>query len=136
MIRKKVVNKKRPVIIDLTGPDGNAFVLLGYAKSYANQLGLSFDKIRDEMTSGDYENLIQVFDGYTDQPHLGSAMSNGMRGHYFKKHGPGNWTTSEKKIIREVIKSKGYKVGHIDDMETEWDNDRTWPASVTFFEKF
>ena len=64
MIRKKVVNKKRPVIIDLTGPDGNAFVLLGYAKSYAKQLGLPFGKIQDEMTSGDYENLIQVFDKY------------------------------------------------------------------------
>ena len=64
MIRKKVVNKNRPVIIDLTGPDGNAYVLLGYAKSYAKQLGLDFDKIRDEMTSSDYENLIQVFDKY------------------------------------------------------------------------
>ncbi len=64
MIRKKVINKQRPVIIDLTGPDGNAYVLLGYAKSYAKQLGLDFDKIRDEMTSSDYENLIQVFDKY------------------------------------------------------------------------
>ena len=64
MIRKKVINKNRPVIIDLTGPDGNAYVLLGYAKSYAKQLGLDYDKIRDEMTSSDYENLIQVFDKY------------------------------------------------------------------------
>lgn len=64
MIRKKVINKQRPVIIDLTGPDGNAYVLLGYAKSYAKQLGLDYDKIRDEMTSSDYENLIQVFDKY------------------------------------------------------------------------
>jgi hypothetical protein len=64
MIRKKVINKHRPKILDLTGPDGNAFVLLGYAKSYAKQLDLSFDKIKDEMTSGDYENLIQVFDKY------------------------------------------------------------------------
>ena len=64
MIRKKIVNKQRPVIIDLTGPDGNAYVLLGYAKSYSKQLGLDYDKIRDEMTSSDYENLIQVFDKY------------------------------------------------------------------------
>jgi len=64
MIRKKVINKQRPVIIDLTGSDGNAYVLLGYAKSYAKQLGLDYDKIRDEMTSSDYENLIQVFDKY------------------------------------------------------------------------
>ena len=64
MINVKVVNKNRPVIIDTTGPDGNAFVLLGYAKSYAKQLGLPFDKIQGEMTSGDYENLIKVFDKY------------------------------------------------------------------------
>ena len=63
MIRSKQENKG-PVIIDLTGPDGNAYVLLGYASSYAKQLGLPFDKIRDEMTSGDYENLVQVFDRY------------------------------------------------------------------------
>ena len=48
----------------MTGPDGNAYVLLGYAKSYAKKLGLDYDKIRDEMTSSDYENLIQVFDKY------------------------------------------------------------------------
>jgi len=64
MIRKKVVNRNRPVVIDLTGPEGNAFVLLGYAKSYCQQLNLSFKQVSDQMTSGDYENLIEVFDKY------------------------------------------------------------------------
>ena len=64
MIRKKVVNRNRPVVIDLTGPEGNAFVLLGYAKSYCQQLDLSFKQVSDQMTSGDYENLIEVFDKY------------------------------------------------------------------------
>ena len=41
---------------------GNAFVLLGYAKQYAKQLGLEAKTIREEMTAGDYENLIKVFD--------------------------------------------------------------------------
>ena len=63
MIRSKK-ESKGPVIIDLTGPDGNAFALLAYARSYAKQLDLNFNKIKDEMTSGDYENLIQVFDRY------------------------------------------------------------------------
>ena len=63
MIRSKK-ESKGPIIIDLTGPDGNAFALLAYAKLYAKQLDLPFDKIKDEMTSGDYENLIQVFDKY------------------------------------------------------------------------
>jgi len=54
--------KTGPVEIDLTGPDGNAFVLIGYAKRLARQLDLDGKKIADEMMSGDYENLIDVFE--------------------------------------------------------------------------
>ena len=61
MIRNRT---SKQLVIDLTGPEGNAFVLLGYAKKLASQLGLNYDIIRTEMTSGDYENLIQVFDKY------------------------------------------------------------------------
>ncbi len=50
--------------IDLTGPDGNAFVLLGQAKRYARQLDMDFNVIQKEMTSGDYENLINTFEKY------------------------------------------------------------------------
>ena len=63
MIKKKE-DKRGPIEIDLTGPDGNAYVLLGYAKNFAKQLDLDFNKIREEMTSGDYENLLEVFDSY------------------------------------------------------------------------
>ena len=48
--------------IDLTGPQGNAFFLLGTAKNLASQLGLDGNQIMEEMKSGDYENLLQVFD--------------------------------------------------------------------------
>jgi len=61
MIREKRQRPKQ-IIIDLTGPDGNAFALMGYAKRFAKQLGLDSNKIINEMTSGDYENLLQVFD--------------------------------------------------------------------------
>lgn len=61
MIREKI---ERTPVIDLTGPQGNAFVLLGMAKGWARQLGLDFDIIQEEATSGDYENLLQVLDGY------------------------------------------------------------------------
>jgi hypothetical protein len=54
--------KTGPVEIDLTGPDGNAFALMGYAKSLARQLNLDFKPIQAEMMSGDYENLINVFE--------------------------------------------------------------------------
>jgi hypothetical protein len=62
MIRNKTLQSE--TIIDLTGPDGNAFALLAYAKRFAQQLDLDFNKIKNEMTSGDYENLVQVFDNY------------------------------------------------------------------------
>lgn len=61
MIRDKE-KQTGPVVIDLTGPDGNAFALMGYAKRFAKQLNLDSNKIISNMTSGDYENLIQVFD--------------------------------------------------------------------------
>jgi hypothetical protein len=48
--------------IDLTGPDGNAFVLIGTATKLARQLGLDGKAIQKEMMAGDYENLIKVFD--------------------------------------------------------------------------
>lgn len=62
MIRDKTT--KSEIIIDLTGPDGNAYVLMGKAKGLAKQLNLDPTKVINEMTSGDYENLIQVFDKY------------------------------------------------------------------------
>ena len=63
MIRKKQENYG-PIVIDLTGPDGNAFVLLGKAKGFAKQLELDGDKIVDEMTQSDYEHLVETFDKY------------------------------------------------------------------------
>ena len=61
MIRKKV--KSTPVI-DLTGPQGNAFYLLGLAGQLSKELGLSADKIMNEMKSSDYDALVETFDKY------------------------------------------------------------------------
>jgi hypothetical protein len=63
MIRKKV-EKSGPIVIDLTGPDGNAFALMAYAKRFARQLDLDADVIIKEMQAADYENLLKVFDNY------------------------------------------------------------------------
>jgi hypothetical protein len=60
MIRTKQAPKE--LIIDLTGPDGNAFVLMGTAVSLAKQLGKDGKAIREEMMAGDYEHLLSVFD--------------------------------------------------------------------------
>jgi len=65
MIREK--QPQREVIIDLTGPEGNAFALMGYAKRFARQLGYSKedqDQLLELMQSGDYENLLEVFDDH------------------------------------------------------------------------
>lgn len=50
--------------IDLTGPDGNAFMLIGIAKKLARQLDLDPDLIADEMMMGDYEDLLATMEHY------------------------------------------------------------------------
>ena len=69
-ILKKDKYKKQ--VIDLTGPDGNAYFLLGTASNLCKQIRISSERteeILDEMKSSDYENLIKVFDKY-----FGSAI--------------------------------------------------------------
>jgi hypothetical protein len=60
----KSINEKKTsgIEIDLTGPDGNAFVLMGMASKFAKQLGLNKDEIISDMMSGDYEHLLEVFE--------------------------------------------------------------------------
>jgi len=59
MIKDK---KETGIEIDLTGPDGNAFVLIGKAGNLAKQLGLDGKAIQTEMMNGDYEHLVNTFD--------------------------------------------------------------------------
>ena len=65
ILKKK--QKTGPIEIDLTGPDGNAFVLLGIAQKLARQLNYSPEEIQDlllEMRGSDYEYLLQTFDDH------------------------------------------------------------------------
>lgn len=50
------------LVIDLTGPQGNAFYLLGIVRTLACQIGKDPAPIIDEMMEGDYEKLVGVFD--------------------------------------------------------------------------
>jgi len=52
----------RKVEVDLTGPEGNAFVLLGMAKGWAKDLGLDWKPIQQDAMIGDYEHLLEVFE--------------------------------------------------------------------------
>lgn len=62
MIKSHEELRQRPMEIDLTGPDGNAFILLGKATKLAKMLGMDSKVITDDMKSGDYEHLIEVFE--------------------------------------------------------------------------
>ena len=68
MIRNKQPNGE--IVLDLTGPDGNAFALMGNAMNLGKQLGfskLAIDGIIEEMKLSDYEHLVQTFDKYFGQ---------------------------------------------------------------------
>ena len=66
-IVSKDTTKKQ--VIDLTGPEGNSFYLLGLARKLCKQLDLDTTQVYGEMTTGSYENLITAFD-----KHFGSII--------------------------------------------------------------
>jgi len=51
-------------VIDLHGPQGNAFALMAYAEDFLRQMGRrhEFSAMRTEMMSGDYNKLIAIFE--------------------------------------------------------------------------
>ena len=57
---------KPQIEIDLSGPEGNAFVLLGYASRLGNQIygPEKTEAILEEMKLSTYELLILTFDKY------------------------------------------------------------------------
>ena len=65
MIRKRV--EKFETIINLDGPDGNAFNLIGLAIRIMRDSRMTEEEIApiiEEMKSGDYKNLVMTFDNY------------------------------------------------------------------------
>ena len=67
--------------IDLNGPDGNAWCLLGTGQSLARNLRIDFEPIRTEMMSGNYRHLVETFD-----KHFGEYVDLVL---------PKNWISSE-----------------------------------------
>ena len=56
--------KPQKVKIDLQGPDGNAYVLLGYAKTFGEALGMTKEELKalsENMRSKDYIHLVKTF---------------------------------------------------------------------------
>jgi len=59
----KKTNEPEKREIDLTSPDGNAFFLMGTARRWMNQIDpSSTEKLLDRMKSGDYANLVAIFE--------------------------------------------------------------------------
>ena len=60
-----LTKQPRKQVIDLTGPQGNAFYLLGLASKLCKQIGIGeheTNSILEEMKSSGYTNLIETFD--------------------------------------------------------------------------
>ena len=68
----------------------------------------------------------------TDQPRLGTGHYGDDRGWYFTKSNRNDFDNNEKKVIKEVFKSKGFKIVGIDDGEMEFDNDRYFYPKINF----
>ena len=60
-----ITNTRPPVgnlSIDLRGPKGNAFALMGITKDILRQLGKDPEPVLNKMMEGDYEELLQVME--------------------------------------------------------------------------
>jgi len=52
--------------LDISGSKGNAFYVLGVAKTLAAQLDYNTDEILQKMRSGSYEDLLREFNHWFD----------------------------------------------------------------------
>ena len=57
-----LTKEPRKQVIDLTGPQGNAFYLLGTAMKLCKQIGLDVNAVLKDLKGGNYEHLITRFD--------------------------------------------------------------------------
>lgn len=61
-IKNRDERPERRIEIDLAGPEGNAFALMGLAQRLARQLERDPEPIIADMKSGDYDHLVEVFE--------------------------------------------------------------------------
>lgn len=65
MIRSSEELSNRKIEIDLSGTEGNAFVLLGYVDTIGSQINIPKrvrNDIKKTMMMGNYDQLIKTFD--------------------------------------------------------------------------
>lgn len=56
------------IVIDKSGPDGNAFAIMGHVKRTLRQLGKEdrWDEAQEAMMAGDYDHLCETATAMTD----------------------------------------------------------------------
>jgi hypothetical protein len=64
IVAKENKPKNGKIVVDLTGPQGNAFALIGMAETWSKQLGLDPEEVQAQMMSGDYDHLLSVLEKY------------------------------------------------------------------------
>lgn len=65
IVEKSSLPRTSSIEIDLTGPEGNAFCVMGHARKIAKKLQYDkgkIDQLMKEMMSGDYEHLVDTFE--------------------------------------------------------------------------
>ena len=55
------------IVINLGGPQGNAWYLLGLVREFCKITGEDPQPIIDEMNAGDYENLLRIFEEHFEK---------------------------------------------------------------------
>lgn len=61
-IKQKLQPKVPQIEIDLTGPQGNVFVLIATAKKLGIQVGVDGEKVAKRMMRENYSDAINIFD--------------------------------------------------------------------------
>ena len=64
MIKSMKEKMGQPMEINLTGPEGNVFNLIGVGGRLCKLLNINQDKFVREMMSGDYDNAVNTFEKY------------------------------------------------------------------------
>lgn len=55
-------SKQKIISVNLDGPDGNAYALLGMSQRWCKDLGIDWNKFEAEATCADYRKLILTFE--------------------------------------------------------------------------
>jgi hypothetical protein len=83
-----LIETVKKMIVDLSGPQGNAYALMGVARSIGRELNRPYNEIKEvetRMMSGDYDNLVKVM--YLEYGDFIQFVKEGRRRIYIRTKG-------------------------------------------------